>query len=539
MANIGDILMPHRPSLASAVGGTAQNFRRQLSSPAATQRQILRNIIEQNHSSAFGVAHQFSKIENYLDYAKNVPIFSYEALMPWMQRVEQGEPAVLSSAAIIAFEETGGSSFGRKLIPYTAQGLEAFQRGLLPWLDDLHEQHPSLAVGSFYWSISPACRQPKQTSGGMPVGLPTDAAYLGQVVGEAFSRQLAVPSEVGAITDFAAWRDSTLLHLLAAEDLSLISVWSPTFLTQLLKEIPANFEQLLGQVLLGQLLAQHPKVELRFTDNRLQTIRAALGQAKPDYSAIWPQLRVISCWDHASAASVASSLRTMFPNVCVQGKGLLATEGLVSIPLTEFAYPVLAIESGFFEFIDSEGRIFLADQVKAEHEYQLLMTTHSGLYRYAIGDMLRVKGFAMETPMLEFIGRSNTGSDLVGEKLNDAFVMKTLLPLVQGFAMLVPSSDHLSPAYVLLLDGAKLSSEQARSMAVRIDAALRENPQYAYARNIGQLHPLTALLCEHPLESWLKYRTEEKGQRLGDIKLPALLNDTSWTSWVCVSPKIA
>ena len=54
-----------------------------------------------------------------------------------------------------------------------------------------------------------------------------------------------------------------------------------------------------------------------------------------------------------------------------------------------------------------------------------------------------------------------------------------------------------------------------------MERALCENPQYDYARRLGQLAPLTVHRVTQPLE---KYHAHElrRGRRLGDIKPPLL-----------------
>lgn len=503
--------MMHK-GLAPLVAGAARQLRADLDDPARVQADVLQAILRQHQECEFGRRHGFAALADGAAFAAAVPVSDYGALAPSIARMSDGQAMVLTAAPVLAFEETGGSGDGRKLIPYTAAGLQAFQSGLLPWLDDLCAHFPALGEGPFYWAISPACRPADATPGGIPIGMP-DAAYLGAGVGMAVAQLLAVPAEVGGIADVAQWRAATLLHLFSCEAMSMISVWSPSFLTELLRHA------IEGRAALAHAIAQRDP-------RRAAIVLEELGRASPDYQRLWPRLQVISCWDQASAAAGAATLRAQFPHVLVQGKGLLATEGLVTIPLVGAAYPVLALRAGYFEFVDADGRARGADQLSDGQQYQLLMTTHSGLYRYALGDQVVVRGFAGRTPMLEFIGRSNTASDLCGEKLCDAFVASRVAALGQAFAMLAPDAAR----YVLLLDRDATDAGQAASLADRLDQALHDNPQYAYARKLGQLAPVAPVLCEQPLQRWLDERMA-RGQRLGDIKLPALLADAGWRNW--------
>src|SRR5436190_22880643 len=150
-----------------------------------------------------------------------LPIVSYEEMLPWLERVNDGEPDVLFAGRPVAYERTSGSSGGSKLIPYSVEGLHDVQRAITPWISRVFSE----ITGSVYLAISPATRAP-ESIGGIPIGLP-DTAWVG-------SFKSAVPPT--SITEVAQWLAFTIEHLQAARDLQLISVWSPTFLLPLLEE---------------------------------------------------------------------------------------------------------------------------------------------------------------------------------------------------------------------------------------------------------------------------------------------------------------
>ena len=445
------------------------------------QREHLERIVARNRTSRFGREHGFDAIRGEADYAQRVPVRNYEHLSPWIEALASGVAGELTEEPVVAFEETGGSTAGPRLVPYTASGLAEFQAGLRAWLDDLFVAFPGLKNGSFYWSISPACRPARTTGSGIAVGLASDAAYFGAGPAPHIVASLAVPASLAACGDVVEWRRQTLAHLLARDDLAMISVWSPSFLTELL----------------------------------------SFADAGQDFARIWPRLALISCWDQASARAPAERLRTMFPGVRVQGKGLLATECLVSIPLHDQPFPVLAVDSGWFEFREPSGRVRTAATVEDGGDYELILTNASGLYRYAIGDVVRVRGLAGRTPMLEFCGRSG-GTDLCGEKLTEAFVLQALAPHALQFAALAP--DSAAKRYVVLVDAAEVGEDASTTIATRVEHDLHRNPQYAHARALGQLDALGARRCTNPTARWIELRSRA-GQRLGDIKLPALIGD--------------
>lgn len=461
----------------------------------------------------------FAGIRDAAEYRARVPQTVYGELHPFISRMADGEADVLVAGTVVTLEETSGSTGGPKLIPYTAAGLDAFRRALTAWLDDLVIAFPAIASGRSYWAISPVARAPRATPGGFPIGLPGDAAYLGESLGPLVAETLAVPPEIGMLADITEWRDTTCLHLLACEDLALVSVWSPTFLSDLLEHLRSEWTRLAS-------LLEHGRGDVAPNASRAGLARRVLAHPEPDFRELWPQLALVSCWDQASSRPFADALRYALRGVPVQGKGLLATEGVVSIPLSDTPMPVLAVDSGFYEFRDGAGRSLIAGEVSAGSDYDVVMTTESGLYRYATGDRVRVHGFAGEAPLLEFIGRGAHVSDLCGEKLSEDFVTAGLAPLRLRFALVAPSAAPRR-GYSLFVDAAEVGCDGVTVVENSVEQAFCRSPQYAYARRLGQLAPLELRRCVRPLETWLRAGLE-RGQRLSVVKPPVLSAEHGW-----------
>ncbi|HXA19004.1 MAG TPA: GH3 auxin-responsive promoter family protein [Thermoanaerobaculia bacterium] len=403
------------------------------------------------------------------EFREMVPIVCYENLTSWFDRICGGERDVLFAGFPVAFERTGGSTGAAKLIPYSAEGLLDFQRCVVPWLDTVVKNHG--ITGRAYFSISPATRRPERI-GGIPVGLP-DGAYLGDIAGAVLAEMTAVPFGIGAIGDVALWRSETMRHLVPALDLELISVWSPTFLLSLLDQVD-------------------------------------------DPHGLWPRMKVVSCWASAASKPFADALAARLPQAHLQPKGLLSTESVVTVPDIDDR-PVLT-EHGFFEF-EREGQLYLHDELSEVSLYEVIATTSSGLYRYRTGDLVRHEGRSRAgRPVLEFAGRGNAVSDLVGEKLTEPFVAACLED-VPGFRLLVPASD--SDGYVLLADAdATISIDD-------VERRLCGNPQYAYARRLGQLAALRLMPVSRLYDRYARIQAEQ-GVRLGDVKPATLRNEPAW-----------
>jgi hypothetical protein len=528
--------MTHWAAILGAAKTEADGFARACADPRSAQRDLLTHILRTNADCEFGRSHGFDAIRDLDGFRARVPVRRYDELRPWLDRVVEGEPSVLSGEPVVAFEETGGSTAGGKLIPYTRSALRAFRAAVLPWLSDLSQRRPGAFAGRAYAAISPATRAPRTTPGGHPIGLPSEGAYLGEDLVTAFIGISAVTPAVALLRDVAAWRFATLLHLLKAADLTFVSVWSPTFLIVLMDALPALAPSLIRALHDGRI--DDPALSDQATNpdpERARLVETALAKTC-DTATIWPRLDTISAWTDGSSRIYAHRLREMFPQARLEPKGLLATEGAVTVPWGGLPYPVPALTSSVIEFIDDAGHAYSCHELAEGTAYRIVITTPGGLYRYDLGDRVRCRGIVAGLPQLEFIGRADLSSDLVGEKLTEEFVAN-VLGLAEVPATLVAHHGE-SPVYELLVQTTE--PERAASVAAATERRLCANPQYAYARALGQLQPLRSRAVPDLLERVMTNQSQ-RGRRIADIKPPVLICDADLrdvlTTWVDGEPE--
>lgn len=478
-------------------------YQTALRHPQRTQAQILRTILRSNQHSQFGQQHHFAHIRSPEDYAQRVPIQSYDTLAPSIARHAGGEANILTSSPIIQFEETGGSTAGAKLIPYTAPLLTAFQHGIHAWFADLIAQRPHAFSGCLYFIISPATRSRSHTAGGISIGTGNDLNYLGSALAEHIAPQTLYHPRLAEQQSPESWQIRTAALLAQSPNLSLISAWSPTLLLNIIHTLHQQQDRILSQI---------PDAARR------RTLAQALAPAVPNTQKIWARLDTISCWDSHTAAAPAAQLRQLFPHAHLQGKGLLATEGITTLPFSGCLLP--ALTSHYYEFADEHGQIRPLHQLQHGNRYRLILTTQGGLYRYDTQDWLLVQASPhANVPSLHFIGRSSLTSDLVGEKLTEAFVAHAIPQALAPFSgcLFLQGSTTPQPHYILWHEPTFTPSENALAA---LNTALCANPQYHYAQQIGQLGNLTA----RPHPQLLAYASQHAPSRvLGTQKIPMLL----------------
>jgi hypothetical protein len=482
--------------IAAAAAVEAATLKQALTQGAGQQRQLLTHILSENRDTVFGRQHGFAEIQDLGQFRERVPVRSDVQYRPWLARMAAGESAVLTRAPVIAFESTGGTA-GAKLIPYTEAALAAFRAGVLPWISHLLQRFPRIAEGVAYVAASPVTRAPRQLACGLPLGLPSDAAYLGTDLLPALSQVITLPPPA---TDIGAWRIGTLACLIRRDDLTLISVWSPTFLLELLDALPVHAEAVLAE------LQDDPKARRRL----------AQALASENLSSLWPRLQVVSLWMDGASAPYAERVAALLPGIHLDAKGVLATESVITVRTGAGVVP--AVTSAVLEFIADD--IYLSSELRVGQRYRVALTTPGGLYRYDIGDEFECTAMNAGIPQLRFAGRAGVVSDLVGEKLSDSFVAQALAAVSSG-ASLVPRTSP-KPHYQLWLN-----CEHAEAgLASRIDARLSENPQYAYARRLGQLRELE-IVCSPGFAQYRARLLAAQGGRLGDAKSCALILDAT------------
>ncbi|HEY9683549.1 MAG TPA: GH3 auxin-responsive promoter family protein [Drouetiella sp.] len=472
---------------------TNMRFNKSLADPQIAQQdtywRIMADFKQTDYAKSFGITGD----ENYKEFAAKVPIQTYEDLEPWIERqLKFPTSKVLTPNKIVHVEPTSGSSGSAKKIPYTNKLIKSFTNLFAIWSHDLLQSGLKLETGRIFISVSPKPDQNK--------GFHSDREYLNEPLKSMVSHFLV---SAPATTAPAEFQHDLAVTLLSEAGLEIISIWSPTYLLSLLAYIEQNKEALQKSVIMRNL--------------------PVLEQDSIDWQKVWPKLKLISCWDDASAELAANQLKKRFPGVRIQGKGLLSTEAPFTVPLCEAEGCLPLLNDVFLEFENSEGEIKRLHQLVDGEKYQIIVTQNSGLTRYRINDTVQVRGFYSKTPMLEFVGRANAVCDLVGEKLHEEFVRAALSPLLPDETfVLVPSCDK-NLGYTLLVD--RHTTTDYSELAEKAEEALCTAHHYKLARVQNQISAIEIKAVED-LSARLQdfYRTE--GMQLGNIKDTAFVHDT-------------
>ena len=504
--------------LISTGKGSSNKYYSGINQLINIQNSKLLSYLLENQDTVYGKKYHFAAITNYAEYAAALPLIEdWQQVENFVQRVAEGEENVLYKEKTIGFEETSGSTGSSRLIPYTKSLKKEFQSGLAVWMLDLKFSFPGLFRGKSYWSLSPVLKESKFTSGGFRIGMESDADYFNPVVSYLLSKTMAVKASITGIKDPCKFYFETLKSLLLTSDLSFISVWSPTFFLQLNKSLRENWKALLDEVKLAD-------------KNRYATLVAL--PTSFTWKEVWPELACLSCWKDAQAGIWISRMQKILGEVPVQGKGLLSTEAIITVPIKNEAYPALCYRSHFFEFrCTATQTIFLAHQLLEGNSYEVITTTGGGLYRYCTKDIVKVMGFHKSLPLLTFLGRGNRTSDLVGEKVSETHLNALISSLLNDEDLTVemifirPRVFNDAARYIVYIEE-DLFITTFKSwdfLARKLETLLSSNPYYLQALQTGQLLPMQCQVLEPGFKVILtNYYRNRKHVKEGDIKLPLL-----------------
>jgi hypothetical protein len=490
-----------------------EDFYEATKSVEVAQSQVLARIISTASMAPFGHAHRFSNIRTVSDFLAMVPPSSYEDYAPWYDNLEAH---YFTHSLPITWAWSSGTERAQKKIPLTKQLIAEFNSAVSTWLYSLMLDYPQISLGPGYWIVGPVTEQDTCN----------DAAYFSPELWKNVAPLLVAVPKSGTRGGFKEWAFSTLITLILEPDLSWISVWSPTLLSELLESLielrPIIIETLrtLRCNNLTSFLADETIIHLeRYLASRTAIVPSQLSKltsiSDNIYRTLWPNLSLCSCWGDSWASLFLARLQRLLPGIAIQRKGLLATEGIISIPLSSSNDPTLAITSHFYEFIESTNSVpILAHQLSIGKEYEILLTTGGGLYRYALGDRVKVTGWHNQAPRLRFIGKSSFVTDLCGEKLHEGFVVSCLEKLTKELSY---DLSHITLRPVIDDDRCYYVAHThihnkpfIEALQAGLERELSLNPHYKQCRILCQLDPLRVSILEHPPERITRLSTAKE-----------------------------
>jgi hypothetical protein len=488
-----------------------ERFLEALAHPRQAQERILRACIEPNAGTSFGLEHGFSAISTAAELRSAVPIRRYLELAPYVERAAAGERAVLTAEPPLVFLQSSGTTGASKKIPATAS---FFQGCFLPTyfasLSMLLEQCPEAitrpdATLNLKWD--PNAPTGSVASGAGHVGASQlDFARMGQRMAREPGCEAPwadIPSDITDYEERAYYR----LRLAIESDVRLVIGINPAMVHALHDQLARDWERLLVELRRGT-VADHTKAAPNHARaDELERAASQAGDVSP--ALVWPRLSSVLCWTSGVGRLYLPWLARRFgPSVRLLSAPSGSSEGPVGLPIdpTPFEGGPLAVHTAYYEFVEAEKPLGPESEAREFHQleagglYHVVITQCGGLYRYAVGDVVRVTGFVGEVPKVDYVGR-------------DPHPRAPLLPLAEWEAIdAVLAASHRA-----------LGPDSVRSFALAPASAPGESVR-AVVELRSSLSDDRARLLEDALEAALatasaSYRSRRAERALGPVRL--------------------
>jgi len=506
---------------------------------AETQQRLLERLLAAHAETAFGRDHGFAGIRTWDDFVSAVPISTYESLGPYVSRVLHGETTALlpPGERVEMFSMTSGTTGEPKYIPVTRRFLAEMRRGwnifgLLALRD-----HPEAWLRPILQISSPM----NETTS--PTGLPCGAisGMLAATQKRIVRRMYVVPHAVFAIDEPAA-KYYTILRCGIGRDVSILSTANPSSTLKLIEAGQDHTERLIRDVADGTVsppggTAGAP--ELGFRPNR--KLAAHLDECVKRDGVLLPRhfwdLAFLTNWTGGTLKLYLRRQRELFGDVPLRDIGLLASEGRLSIPISDGTPAGVAeITANVLEFIPAEQRgrpnpmTLRAHEVEVGGEYFLVMSNWAGLWRYNLDDRVRVADSLGDSPVFEFLCRGLQTANITGEKITEDQVVEAMRRASERASagpqrFVVQGRFTGTPFYELRLE--RMDGLDCAGLAELVDDALSElNVEYRSKRKSGRLGPIRAIkLAPGTLERREKEEIRKRRGRSEQYKHQYLLTD--------------
>jgi len=508
------------------------------------QRRKLLDKIERNATSDFGRRHGFARIRSVADFRRQVPVSTYDDLRPYIQRVLEGDVTALFAPGtrVLMFAMTSGTTGQPKRLPITTELFNEYKAGWRIWGASVYGDHIRL-MHMKTLQLTSDWQQYRA-----PSGVP-----CGQISGLAAttrpwltSRIFLLPPAISRIHDPAAKHYAALRLALVTGNVGMIATANPSTLVEFGRRVERQSESLIRDIHDGTLSCDLPRevrqaLARRITPRhpvrarRLAKLADQRGGLTPRDA--WPNLSVLAVWTGGSVNVYLRQLHELYGHDAVRDHGLSASEGRMSIPLTDNSPAgLLDFWHSYFEFIpvdehDQPNPTVLEGHELAEgQDYYVVLTTSGGLYRYDIHDIVRCVGFQGQAPVIEFLSKGKLFSSLTGEKLSEHQAIQAVkmsfaeLNLPSEAFTLAPTMED-KPRYLLLMEP-HAHHGRAEELARRVQLHLeRANEEYSTKCDGGRLLPVR--VREVPAGTWNALRDERTSERgnFEEYKHPCLVGD--------------
>ncbi|XP_049356691.1 indole-3-acetic acid-amido synthetase GH3.6-like [Solanum verrucosum] len=423
------------------------------------QKRVLAEILSRNANVEYLKRHDLNGHTDRETFKKVMPVITYEDIQPDINRIANGDKSpIFCSQPISEFLTSSGTSGGEsKLMPTIPEEIgKRFQlRGLV--MSVISQFVPDLEKGKgmYFWSIKSEAKTPGGLTAHPVLTSMCKSPYFNNNRFSPYANYTSPAETILCPDSYQNMYSQMLCGLYQCKEvLSVGSPFASSFI-RAIRFLEKHWSLLCNDIRMGTLNTQ-------ITD---QSVRESVMKIlKPDpeladfieaecsrdswqgiIARLWPNTKYV-------AVVVTGNMSQYIPTLDYYSNGLPlvstmygSSECHFGINLNPFCKPsevsyTLIPTMCYFEFapihrdngvINSISKSKLLNEkeqnqlvdlvdVQIGQEYELVVTTYSGLYRYRVGDVLRVAGYKNNAPQFYFICRENVILSIDSDKTDEA-----------------------------------------------------------------------------------------------------------------------
>ncbi|OIT36858.1 PREDICTED: jasmonic acid-amido synthetase JAR1-like [Nicotiana attenuata] len=556
-------------------------FEESAENVAAVQRQTLRRILELNHGVEYlkkwlgNIRLQDIMNENALEsvFATLVPLASHADFEPYIQRIADGETApLITQEPITTLSLSSGTTEGRqKFVPFTHHSSQTTLQ-IFKLAAAYRSRIYSIRGGGKVLEFIYSSKQYK-TKGGLIAGTATTHYYSSKefkIKQQDTKSFTCSPEEVISSVDY---KQSTYCHLLLglyfSEEVEFVTSTFAYSIVQAFRSFEELWKELCHDIREGTLssrinITKVRKAVLGMTlpnpelASRIESICEEVE--KEDWFSIiprlWPNAKYVYSIMTGSVQPYLTKLRHYAGELPLVSADYGSTESWIGVNVEPSSPPekvtfAIIPTFAYFEFIplhrtksqncnNSQDANLATDdfieddpvplsKVKIGQEYEIVLTTFTGLYRYRLGDVVEVAGFYKNTPKLNFICRRKliltVNIDKNTEKDLQLVVERGSQILSKSRAELVDFTSHANVAkrpghYVIYWEIKGEVEEKVLGECCReMDASFVDHG-YVVSRKTNSIGPLELCIVERGTFKKILEHFIGNGAALSQFKTP-------------------
>jgi len=475
---------------------------------------ILLDILEKNQDTDYGRRYRFSHLRSREGYQARVPLADYQTYSPLIKlQTRIGESGIFTASSIPCYLLTADTDGVPQFIPATAEHLQPycqefnrFVRGKTTFLlgESLPQErkyNDQAALNSLYgWMIADYFHQEV-------LGLGTSKARF------TAPPELIFPPEA---------MDTIYLRLLfALRQRDVEQIFSP-FTWGVLEAftfLEKHWENLCHDIACGEItfaldvpdeFLKRLQSYLTPDSQRAQELRQIFAQGfnRPIARLIWPKLQRLVAFGSSSFAVYTKALARYIGDLPHDNGMLASSVSLTGRAVADSDTFELITDNNFYEFrpckAAADTRPLFISELECGEDYELILTTRSGLYRFATADIIHIEECREGKIFFTYVGRLNEGFSLPAGFVREQEIYHAIETAAEDnaitildYAYFLQTENGTSQLSILLE-----SADQEPDLAASIEKKLcKASKAYAIARkqtlspsSVSYLKPETHLL---------------------------------------------